>query len=172
MRTLRSTSHRRPAGGRPPKFREPRRPITVTLPERTLELLSAIDGDRARAIVEAAERAVGTRERPKTVVEIVPIDDDAAVVIIGPCPALARMPWVRTVEIAPGRHLISVDTGTSVDTLEIALLDLIEEFEDRDVPELAILEQLLVIIRRRRRDRTITKGEILFVPPERSRRAR
>ena len=28
-------------GGRPPKFREPRRPVTVTLPERTLRLLDA-----------------------------------------------------------------------------------------------------------------------------------
>ena len=144
----------------------------MTLPERTLELLAAIDGDRARAIVEAAERAVGARERPKTVVEVVPIDEDAAVVIVGACPALARVPWVRTVEIAPGRHLISVDSGTAVDTLEVALTDLIDGFADRGEPELAILEQLLVIVRRRRRDRTITKGEILFVPPERSRRTR
>jgi hypothetical protein len=172
VRTARSTIRRRAAGGRPPKFREPSRPITVTLPERTLDLLGAIDGDRARAIVSAAECAVGASQRTTTVVDVVRIDDDAAVVIIGPCPSLAKVPWVRPVEIAPGRYLISIDSGTSVDTLEIALVDLLEHFGERDGSERSILEQLLVLIRRRRRDRTITKGEILFVPPERSRRAR
>ena len=37
-------------GGRPAKFAEPSRPVTVTLPERVLQLLAAVDADRAKAI--------------------------------------------------------------------------------------------------------------------------
>ena len=161
----------RSAGGRPPKFAEPRRPVTVTLPLRTIEMLSEIDRDRARAIVQATDTAAGAR-LPRTAVDIVNIDDESAVVIIGPCAALTEVPWIRTVEIAPGRSLISVEPGTSVDTLEVALVDLLEDERVEAPSERLILEQLLAIVRRRRRDRTITKGEILFVPPEPARRRR
>ena len=41
--------------GRPAKFAEPSRPVTVTLPERILDLLAAVDSDRAQAIVKAVE---------------------------------------------------------------------------------------------------------------------
>ena len=34
-------------GGRPAKFAEPSRPVTVTLPERVLQLLAAVDADLA-----------------------------------------------------------------------------------------------------------------------------
>jgi hypothetical protein len=44
--------------GRPPKFRESRRPVTVTLPETTLARLAAINTDRAQAIVKAVGAAV------------------------------------------------------------------------------------------------------------------
>jgi hypothetical protein len=49
--------------GRRPKFRGPRRPVTVTLPERTLATLAAIDADRARAIVKVTETACRETER-------------------------------------------------------------------------------------------------------------
>ena len=41
--------------GRPAKFAEPSRPVTVTLPERILDLLAAVDSDRAQAIVKTVE---------------------------------------------------------------------------------------------------------------------
>jgi len=45
-------------GGRPRKFAEPSRPITITLPEKTLRSLERIDTDRGRAIVKVTERAL------------------------------------------------------------------------------------------------------------------
>ena len=42
-------------GGRPAKFDEPSRPVTITLPDRILERLEEIDGDRAKAVVKAVE---------------------------------------------------------------------------------------------------------------------
>ena len=42
-------------GGRPAKFAEPSRPITVTLPERVLNLLAAVDPDRAKAITRLVD---------------------------------------------------------------------------------------------------------------------
>ena len=145
--------------------------MTVTLPERTLALLAAIDHDRARAIVRATDTAAAPTRRASGGVEIVPIGQDAALVIVGACPVLYRIPWIRPVAIAPGRNLISVEPGTSVDSLEIALVDLLDD-QKTSADERVVLEQLLTLIRSRRRDRTITKGEILFVPPERSRRRR
>src|SRR5690606_34115626 len=47
-----ATLERAPVG-RPPKFREPSGPVTVTLPNRTLAQLRRIDADRAKAIVKA-----------------------------------------------------------------------------------------------------------------------
>ena len=42
-------------GGRPAKFDEPSRPVTLTLPDRILERIKEIDGDRAKGIVKAVE---------------------------------------------------------------------------------------------------------------------
>ena len=50
------------AGGRPPKFDEPRRPVTVTLPKRTLSALAALDADRARAIVKLVDAALSSKK--------------------------------------------------------------------------------------------------------------
>ena len=47
-------------GGRPPKFDEPSRPITLTLPESTLEGLRQIDADRGQAVVKLTRGALRT----------------------------------------------------------------------------------------------------------------
>ena len=53
--------------GRPAKFAEPSRPVTVTLPERILDLLAAVDSDRAQAIVKTVEAISAPRqESPAT----------------------------------------------------------------------------------------------------------
>ena len=42
-------------GGRPAKFDEPSRPVTMTLPDRILDRLAEIGDDRAKAVVKAVE---------------------------------------------------------------------------------------------------------------------
>ena len=43
-------------GGRPAKFDEPSRPVTMTLPDRILDRLAEIGDDRAKAVVKAVEK--------------------------------------------------------------------------------------------------------------------
>ena len=57
---MKSAKTERTPGGRPPKFKEPSGPVTVTLPKRTLDQLRSIDDDRAIAIVKAVDAAVGS----------------------------------------------------------------------------------------------------------------
>ena len=153
----------RSKAGRPPKFHGARRPITVTLPEQTLDLLAAIDSDRARAIVKATAAAfsLDDQQRQKPV-ELVQIAPGWAIVTIGPSRLLAGVPWLRLVELAPTRFLLSVPTGTSVDSLELAIIELLEN-ADADDRERAMLDQLRDLVRRVRRRGDFSKAEILLV---------
>ncbi len=63
-------------GGRPPKFAESSRPITLTLPESTLRDLQHIDPDRGHAIVKLTRRALHSAGVPKPLVEISKISAD------------------------------------------------------------------------------------------------
>jgi hypothetical protein len=158
-------------GGRPPKFREPRRPITVTLPDRTLRRLEEIDTDRARAIVRAADTFTGEPSRPAPPVEIVKVGRDVAILVVAPSRCLAKIPWLRLVEIAPGRSLLTIPTGTPVDSLELAVLDLFEDPLARQPAERAVLEGLKKALARVRRLDSVSKAELLFVAPESARAA-
>lgn len=160
-KTVVSTRSRSKAG-RPPKFHGARRPITATLPEQTLDLLAAIDSDRARAIVKATAAAFSLDDQRQKPVELVQIAPGWAIVTIGPNRLLAGIPWLRLVELAPTRFLLSVPTGTSVDSLELAIIELLEN-ADADDRERAMLEQLRDLVRRVRRRGDFSKAEILLV---------
>ena len=150
-------------GGRPAKFSEPRRPITVTLPLRVLRLLAAIDSDRAKAIVKLAETVGEQSGPPRDPLATVRIAPDKAIILVGHSAQLKRIPFLRLIEVAPGRHLISVESGTSIESMEVALHDLLETLPADHPSDRAILEGLLQIIRSSRRTRNTTKEEILFV---------
>ncbi|MGH6635657.1 MAG: hypothetical protein ACRED0_05815, partial [Gammaproteobacteria bacterium] len=70
--------------GRPPKFRGPRRPITVTLPENTLARLASIDPDRARAIVKATDTIMPFDAESHKQVELVEVAPGLGIIIVGP----------------------------------------------------------------------------------------
>jgi hypothetical protein len=150
--------------GRPPKFREPRRPVTVTLPERTLRLLGALDSDRARAIVKVADAAMSPAEMPPDrLVEVVEVMPGVGIILVGASRSLRQISWLRLVEVAPARFLLSIASGTPVESLEIALHDLVETVSDADPRERIIVERLRALIRTLRRGRSISKAEMLFV---------
>lgn len=156
---------RRGIGGRPPKFSEPRRPITVTLPERTLRQLESVSSDRARAIVRVTDLCVEGAPIPGRGVEILPVAPGLGIILTGPCPPLLRIPHLRTIEIAPDRFLLTVVPGTPIEAIEVGLADLIGNFQGSEDSERAMAEDLLRILQARRRDKTIWKAEILFVEP-------
>jgi hypothetical protein len=163
-----STSRAR-AGGRPPKFDEPRRPVTMTLPERTLRHLAAFDNDRASAIVKLVDSHTSAATADPSLVEVVEVAPGAAVILVPASRALRRIPWLRLAEVAPGRHLLTIVSGMAVESLEVAILDLIESLPEEDDTERRILEELRSLIGSGRRKQTIRKFEMLYVPPARKR---
>lgn len=159
---MRSSVKKHP-GGRPPKFNEPRRPVTMTLPDRTLRRMASIDPDRARAVTKLVDAATGANAGGERCVELVKVAPGKAVIFVARSAHLGRIPWVRLVEVAPGRHLVSVAPGTPVEKLEVAIGDLLETVPADESDERELLSVLLQNIRAPRRNHRITKEEILFV---------
>jgi hypothetical protein len=159
--TARDKSHH--AGGRPPKFDEPRRPITVTLPERTLAGLAAVDADRAGAIVKLVDATLAVPGKERKLVDVVEVAPGAGIILVAPSRSLRQIPWLKLAEVTPGRQLLTVAPGTAVEALEVALLDLLEDLPASDDYERRILDELRQLIGDRRRQQNITKFEMLYV---------
>ena len=161
---------RRTSKGRPPKFDEARRPVTITLPERTLRQLGTIDADRARAIVKATDASLRHNRGEGPLVETVEIAKGQAVIVVGPSRILRSIAWLRLVEIAPARYLLAIPPGTAVDSLEVAILDKAENETHDDPYERTLLMNLYGVLRACRQRQAVTKAEILFVrhlgPPQ------
>ncbi|MGH7818140.1 MAG: hypothetical protein ACREQ9_00030 [Candidatus Binatia bacterium] len=158
-------------GGRPRKFREPSRPITLTLPERTLRQLEVVDADRARAIVKVTDAVVSHDSAATNPVQIVEIEPGTAIILVGPSKVLQQIPFLRLVEVAPARYLLTVPTGTPIESLEVALLDVLEGLPSREKHERALLEELRNHFRRFRHGQKMSKAELLFVGTSSRRRA-
>jgi hypothetical protein len=158
-----SSNVAKPAGGRPPKFKEPSRPITVTLPDRILQGLASINDDRAQAIVKVVELALGMRPEAKKAVEVVQVVPGFGLIVVGPCDALRRVHWLRMVEISPARYLLVLPSGYVVEMLEVAILDLLDQPDVKDQRERMMLESLLKLLTRMRRGAKVSKAELLFI---------
>jgi hypothetical protein len=151
-------------GGRPRKFSESSRPITVTLPERTLNLLTSIDSDRARAVVKATDWAIQAGEdKINPPVQIVEVQKGKGVIIVGPSQHLRLIPFLQLVEIAPARFLLIIPPGTSMETLEVAVTDLIEELPESEEYEHTLLGELSRCLTVQRRRNKVSKGELLLI---------
>ncbi len=149
-------------GGRPPKFNEPRRPITVTLPVRTLEALSCINPDRARAIVKLGEMAA-SGANGNSGIELVEIMPGKAMIIVGPSQALQKISWLRMAEVAPLRYLLIIPSGKAIEALEIEIRDLIDSWDRGASDEREMLEKIRAIIGNSRRTNSLTRAELIFV---------
>jgi len=149
--------------GRPPKFQEPRRPVTVTLPESALALLAAIDSDRAKAIVKATKAALPVDAKQQKPVELVEVLPGLSIIVVGPSQYLKKIKWVRLVELAPLRSLLTIPSGTAVESLELAIIDLLQNLKSYENWERSILEALRDLMRRLRREGKLSKAELLFV---------
>jgi len=154
---------RRKSKGRPPKFEEARRPITVTLPERTLQQLAVLDADRARAIVKVTAAALGFASGEKPLVELVEALPGQALIVIGPSRRLQEVDFLKLVEIAPARFLLVISSGTAIESLEVAVADLLEHLRPEESYEHELLDALLKVLRQRRRQQEVSKAEILLI---------
>ena len=150
-------------GGRRPKFAEPRRPITVTLPERTLRRLEEVDPDRARAIVRLGDHQCLQREPSSADVEVVEIAPGSGIILVGPMRALGRIVPLQLVEVAPRRFLLTIPSGTAIESLEMELLDIMESLPANEEAERPGLEKLRLIINQQRKKKAVSKREFLLI---------
>ena len=111
-------------GGRPPKFREPRHPVTMTLPERILDQLAEIDPDRTCAVVKVTEAVMGTGQGKLNRWNLSKMAPGKSLIVVGPSKTLRKISWVKLIEITRARYLLSIPSGTPIETLEVALRDL------------------------------------------------
>lgn len=149
--------------GRPPKFTEARRPITVTMPERTLRQLATLSEDRAVAIVKAVDAVCASGPDSGKLVQVVQVSSDDAIILVPPSKTLKRIPFLRLVEVSPAKFLLVIPSGMPVDSLEIAVADLLENLSSEDEPEKSVLEALKSILSQQRHRKKLTKAELLFV---------
>lgn len=151
-------------GGRPPKFHEPRHAVTMTLPVRILDQLAEIDPDRTRAVVKVTTAVMGTDKKRFKPVELVEMAPGESLIVVGPNKALKQVPWLKLIEMAPARFLLTIPTGTPIEVLEVALRDLYNDPALKNKGrECAILLELLNLIGHQRRSRRMSKAEILII---------
>lgn len=158
-----STQIEKSVGGRPPKFKEVCRPITVTLPERILNELERVGPDRALALVKCVEATIGASDGEKRPVELIEVLPGKALIVVNSNRSLSRIEWLRLVEIAPARYLLVLPPGMPIERLEVEMRDLMESLDSGDTEEHLILEELQKMLIQQRRQKTLSKGELLLV---------
>lgn len=158
-----STKNGKRAGGRPPKFREGSRPITVTLPERILEALERVNPDRARALVKCVEMATSAEGVERTPVELIEVLPGKALIVVNSNRILNKIDWLRLVEISPARYLLVLPSGMPIERLEVEIQDLAETLDPKEGGEHRLLTQLQKMLVQYRRQKTVSKGALLFV---------
>jgi hypothetical protein len=156
----RSPSAPKGPGGRPPKFPEPSRPVTLTLPESTLAELQEINPDRSHAIVQLTKRLRATEDKTP-LVEIVEMAKDTGLVVTGPSKTLQKFTFLRLVEVAPSRFLLAFEQGHDFHNLEIAILDALED--ERIERERKLLTELLNHVKGLRKSKRVSMAEILVI---------
>ncbi|MCO5044083.1 MAG: hypothetical protein J5I99_01785 [Verrucomicrobia bacterium] len=157
------TQKTRHPGGRPRKFHEPSHPVTVTLPDRTLNQLASIDHDRARAIVRVTDLALPHDVPPRRLIEVIEVSPGVGILVVPPSRFLKKIRLLRLAEIAPSRFLITIPSGTALAELEVALHDLADVIPEEEARERAIIQELLAMFRRLRRADQVSKAEIMLV---------
>jgi len=157
---------RKSAGGRPPKFDEPSRPITLTLPDSVLEDLLRVDADRSQAIVKLAREALRKDGPEAPLVQLVGVGQNRGVIMVRQSKALQRIPFVKLVEVGPGRCILALDSGNDFRTLEIGVLDVLETIPPEEKRDIQLMSELLVEIRKLRKSARLSMAEILLISME------
>lgn len=157
-----------PRRGRPRKFTLPSRPVTLTLPDRVIDALGAVDPDLSRAVVRLAQPELGKRPHPAA--ELATFGR-RSVIVVNPSRTLDQQPGVALVHLPDGRALISFDQSTTIAGLELMMADVLEDdglsTEDRE-----IFEAIAEILRTARRSPHTTLAQRNIIVVESKRRSR
>lgn len=140
--------------------------VTLTLPKKTLQLLETLDHDLTRAIVKLADITTQKAFPRGSSFEVIKVAPRKSVLVVGSDTLLAKIPWLQLVEIVPGRNLITIPSGTSLESLEIAILELIENIPSNISMERKLLNEFRKYVGRRRRNKKMSVVEIMIVDTE------
>lgn len=153
------------ACGRPRKFEGPSRVITLTLPEDTIDRLSQINTDRAKAIVHAVEIATPPESETRSAVELIEVASKVGMLTVPYCRYLHGIPGLQFINIAPNRFLMALSVGSTSSSVEITVSDELEKLADDDdkMREREILEQLLTHLRTLRRSDRVNLFKVILV---------
>jgi hypothetical protein len=146
-----TTAALRRGRGRPRKFAEPTRAVTITLPESVLSTLTSVHKDISRAIVQLTERRLRHKH---PLAELVTFGRNA-VITVRPTPSLEKRAGVQLVPLPDGRALISFAEARTIAELELTLNDALED------PSLApddreLFEAIVRILKSARLSHTVT----------------
>jgi hypothetical protein len=165
-----TTTALRRGRGRPRKFAEPARAVTITLPESVLSTLTSVHKDISRAIVQLTERRLRHKH---PLAELVTFGRNA-VITVRPTPSLEKRADVQLVPLPDGRALISFAQARTIAEFELTLNDALEgtslEADDRE-----LFEAIVRILKDARRSHTVMvqrRNIIVFESGERRRSAR
>lgn len=154
--------------GRPKKFDEPTRVVTLTLPESAVTRLLHLHSDLARAVIGLIDDRAPVSERPPA--ELVMFGRNA-VISVRHTPTLERRIGVQLVPLPDGRALISFDSPRNVAELELAIRDALEDAslsaEDR-----AVFEAIGGILREARRTKHVALQNRSIIVIEGAKRTR
>ena len=127
---------RRPRG-RPRKFDEPTRVVSLTLPESVIASLTHLHGDLGHAVTRLA-RKVGKHLPGRKPAELV-MFGRRATISVRPSRTLARRLEVELVPMPDGRALMAFDAPQTVAEFELRLHDVLDDAtitgEDREACE-------------------------------------
>ena len=147
-----------PRRGRPRKFAEPSRAVTLTLPDHIIDELGKVDADISRAIVRVTERT--RRLRSSSAPGASPVAELArfgrhAVILVAPSPALAQVPGVELVPMPDGRALIAIERARTIADLELMLEDALDGEQLSKIDQ-ATFRSVLSILREARRSKVVS----------------
>jgi hypothetical protein len=106
---------------------------------------------------------VGRGTRPSRRVEVVEMSPGMGILVVPGSRSLRSIPWLRMIEVAPMRHLLAIVSGTPIEKVEVALLDLIDNAKISVPEEVELLRMLREKIGDLRRGQRISKAEILVI---------
>jgi hypothetical protein len=146
-----------------PKTGEPKRVVTLALTDKILNVLETFDQDLVQAIMKVISLATQRNVPKGSSFEIIEVAPHKSVFIVGPDSLLTRIPWIKLVEVSPGRNLIAIPSGTSLESLEVAVLEMIESITSDNATEGSFLKEFCKYVGRLRRYNKMSRAEIMIV---------
>jgi hypothetical protein len=136
-----------PRRGRPRKFTEPSRAVTLTLPESVIAALEGVDADLSRAVVRVTQPEM--RKHPHPPAELATFGR-RAVIVVNPTRTLQQRTGVFLVPLSDGRALIAFDESITAARLELLIQDELADraLEDEDARIFEAIHRLLMDARR------------------------